>query len=55
MDTEDPQHQNYEESYTEFLIRELRKLSEEERLKAIRAFCNVCGADDPECQCWNDE
>jgi len=37
------------------VIAEIMKLSDDERLKVFKSFCLSCGADDPMCQCWNDE
>jgi hypothetical protein len=37
------------------LLHDLRRLGEEQRLEVLRSFCCECGADDPRCQCWNDE
>lgn len=39
----------------EKLIAQLSKLTEEERMEVFRNFCNFCGSDNPNCQCWNDE
>jgi len=33
----------------------LKMLSEDERRGLFGEFCTYCGADDPTCQCWNDE
>lgn len=33
----------------------LREMRSEERMEIFRLFCRSCGADDPGCQCWNDE
>lgn len=35
--------------------RHLLNLTEEQRLAVFYYFCQDCGADDPHCQCWNDE
>lgn len=33
----------------------LNELTPEERLDVFSCFCNVCGENDPDCQCWNDD
>lgn len=37
------------------VVERLQKLSAEERMVVFGFFCKYCGADDPLCQCWNDE
>ena len=32
-----------------------KELSDEERLEVMNDYCKVCGCDNPNCQCWNDE
>jgi hypothetical protein len=37
------------------VVETLKRLDAPDRLRVIRGFCFHCGADDPKCQCWNDE
>lgn len=36
-------------------VNALLELSADQRLSVFRLFCTHCGANDPGCQCWNDE
>jgi hypothetical protein len=36
-------------------IDRLAQLTNEERKEVFAAFCTECGANDPECDCWNDD
>lgn len=33
----------------------MMNLPDEDRLEIMALFCEGCGCDDPNCQCWNDE
>jgi len=33
----------------------LRSMEEDERMAVFAKFCTHCGANNPRCQCWNDE
>ena len=38
------------------LVKEkLKYLSDEERLDIFSDYCQSCGCNNPQCQCWNDE
>lgn len=33
----------------------MKRLSDDQRMKIIRAYCQGCGTPNLSCQCWNDE
>lgn len=33
----------------------MAKLTSDERMEVMGAYCKHCGSTDPGCQCWNDE
>jgi hypothetical protein len=40
---------------TEFVLKLIECLSDEQRLEVFSHFCKYCGCDNPRCQCWNDD
>lgn len=36
-------------------LKEMDRLTDEQRVAVMAHYCRSCGAKDPSCQCWNDE
>lgn len=43
------------ERYVAAIAALVETLTERERVNLFSRYCKECGANDPRCQCWNDE